>query len=94
MKEIEFKGEKCIVKKFHYSTGNLGLKLVSKEDGMPVMSCTICMNNSLRENQVIIKDYSENKGIYNALLENNLIKAYSRRVTVGLEYGLVCNLNF
>lgn len=92
-KTVVYKNEECAVVKFTYSDGSRGLRLVSTEDGHPVMSCTISLGREFKENEVIIKDYSENKGIYNILLHADVIKAYSRRVQVGHNYGLVCNLN-
>jgi hypothetical protein len=82
------------VKFFQYKNGRKGFQLIDLKDGMSVARCTINIDTiEVNENEGIIKDYAENKGMYNALLAANFIKPYYKRTPVGFEYGLICKLN-
>lgn len=78
---------------YNYISGRKGFRLVT-DDGEPIIYCTICLDNvKVKENEVIIKNYAENKGIYGALLKAGFITPYHRKVSVGYNSGLLCMLN-
>lgn len=78
---------------YTYRSGRKGFRLVT-ENGETLMYCTICLDNvKVKENEVIIKNYNENKGIYGALLKAKFITPYHRKVVIGYNHGLVCMLN-
>lgn len=74
-----------------YAMGGVALQAYS-EDG-PWAMCTVCMPEyDLAENEVIIKDYSENEGILEALVEAGIVSEPVRTVIVGFAIGYVCLL--
>lgn len=93
MKKLEFNGEEYSLEYFYYQNKRIGILLVNNNTGNKI-NCTINMDSKeVVENQVIIKNYDENYKIYDLLIENKIIKPYSRRIPVGINFGLLCNLN-
>ena len=55
-----------------YSDGNTALQLL--EEGAPFAMASINMPNVLLcDNEILVKDYSENEGILDFLVENNIV---------------------
>jgi hypothetical protein len=51
-----------------YKNGQTAIKLIDTADGFPFATATICVEDYLlKENEVAIKDYSENEGILQSL---------------------------
>jgi hypothetical protein len=75
-----------------YPNGRLAIQLVD-EDGAPVVVATINVPEfELADDQVIIKDYSENAGIELALVKAGLIEVTGRIVPVGYVTCMVSQL--
>lgn len=73
MKTIEFNGEIYNVKRTGYSDNdNTALVLMTNDNEIGTVA-TVNLGDKLRENQAHIKDYSENTGMYEALLEAGII---------------------
>lgn len=82
------------------SIGKYGNKrpaiLIKDADGMPYMTATINVSSDhpVALEDVVIKDYSENEGIYQWLIDRNIIlPAYAK---MSLPYGNwapICELN-
>jgi len=88
---IGFGGYICDVIIQRYGTGNLAIRLLDSEDGMPVAVATTNAND-LELDEVAIKDYSENKGMYETLLENGIIHPKHREISIGYVTVPVCKL--
>ncbi len=88
---IEFAGFKCEVIIQKYGTGNPALRLIDIEDGMPVATATVNLDG-LDSDEIAIKDYSENEGVYNALLNANIITPKHRELSTGYVTVPVCKL--
>lgn len=68
----------------NYSNGRRALRLIDQEDGLPVMTVTVNVpDEELAENELIIKNYSENEGVLDFLLENDIVGPVKRTVFVG-----------
>lgn len=91
---VEFSGYKCYVELNFYGNNRLALSLRSAvEDlegdlfyGTPIATATVNLPNvNILSNQVIIKDYSENKGMLAALIVSGLVVEddNSQRFVVG-----------
>ena len=77
---------------FKYFDGTNGFRLMQGKK--QIACCTINLEKCfLNDDEVIIKDYDQNNGMYKALLDAKLIKPYTRRTTVGNNKGLICKLN-
>tara|TARA_Y100000389_G_scaffold204576_1_gene258094 strand:- start:1054 stop:1359 length:306 start_codon:yes stop_codon:yes gene_type:complete len=74
-KSVKFKDFDCIAKLSKYSdTNQPSLRLIDKEDGLPVANASLNLSNyPLSEGCIFIKDYSENSGMLSALQAANII---------------------
>jgi hypothetical protein len=57
-----------------YQDGNNAMQLVDAETGEPYMTATATLGTNLKDKYVLIKNYSENSGILEALIEQGVIK--------------------
>lgn len=89
--QVNFLGYDCKIQVTKYHDGNTRLQLVS-DIGMPVATATVIAPVHLEDNQVIIKNYSENEGILEALEEANIVKSTGQTVPIGRTVGHICNL--
>ncbi|MGB3207344.1 MAG: hypothetical protein WBB28_20350 [Crinalium sp.] len=89
--QVNFLDYECEVKVSKYNDGNTRLQLVS-DIGMPVATATVIAPVSLPANQVVIKNYSENEGILEALVNAGIVKPTGQTVPVGRTIGHICNL--
>jgi hypothetical protein len=59
---------------FKYHNGQTAIKLYDMEDGMPYATATVCVEDALlKEDEVAIKNYSENAGILEALIDGEIV---------------------
>jgi hypothetical protein len=56
-----------------YTNGQTAIKLFDMADGMPFATATVAIDDQLLEGEVAIKDYSENEGILDSLIEAGVI---------------------
>jgi hypothetical protein len=89
---VKFRNWTCNVNVARYGNGRLALQLVSAvEDisddlfiGSPIATATINLpDDAQAENEVFIKDYSENEGMYDALFEAGYVGEITREVNSG-----------
>jgi hypothetical protein len=72
------------LEKGKYSNGRTAIELIDAEDGIPVMVATVNIPEvPLNEDEIIIKDYSENEGVLDFLQQNGLVGEVLREVTTG-----------
>lgn len=88
---IIFNDFKCEIQIEKYHNGNKVIRLVDAEDGMPVAVATTNVEG-LELDEVAIKNYSENEGVYDALLEAGVITPKHREVSTGYVTVPVCKL--
>lgn len=93
-KAVDFSGCKCKAIIRPYNSGRIYMQLVDIEDGMPVARVTLDIDTlPIIDDMIIIKSYSENKGMYEALLSSGIIKPCERVYAVGFEFAKICFLN-
>jgi len=91
--EIQFKKWICDLKFASYFNENIAIKLLDTETGEPIAICTINLPE-LRTDELAIKDYSENNGMYQTLLDYKIIKPAHRFTKSGFIDNIpVCYLN-
>ena len=74
MTKVRFKEWDCFVVFEKYSTGNHAIQLIDADDGTPVATASVNVPElDLEPNEVVIKDYSENEGVYEALLQAGIV---------------------
>lgn len=67
-----------------YGNGRTALELIDSTDGEPVMVATVNVPDiPLEENEVIIKDYSENEGVLDCLIKEGIVSKPKRHISTG-----------
>lgn len=76
----------CLLHKRMYENGRVCLHLLDEEDGSPVATATINLpKEELGDDEVFVKDYSENEGMLSCLIEAGIVSepvAYLERMFV------------
>jgi len=73
---IFFGGFTCELQLDYYPNGNKSIRLIDTRDGSPVATATVNLDGvELPANQVMIKDYSENKGMLAALRDCKVVES-------------------
>lgn len=71
-KTVNFMGEALTIVMSRYANGQNAIQLVD-QDGMPFMTASVAYDVNIAIDCVIIKNYSENEGILEALIEAGII---------------------
>lgn len=67
---------KCFIQLAKYGNGRTAIKLMDAKDGMPICVATVNMPEiELTSSEMIIKDYSENEGVFDWLIKNKIIES-------------------
>lgn len=83
------------IEKSQYNNGLTSLQLVEDggaEDGLPFATCTVALPGELETNEVAIKDYSENEGMLQFLIKNEVINYPHRHIQSGYVNIPICTL--
>ena len=76
-----------------YKNGQTEIRLWDLSDGMPYATATVCVeDNLLKEDEVAIKDYSENAGILDALIEGDIVEHPHAFIQSGFVKIPICKL--
>jgi hypothetical protein len=91
--KVEFCGFTCSVEISMYPSGNTAVTLNDVEDGFPVATVTINTKVELpSKRHIVIKNYSENEGILEALEEAGIVKRTGRFVAAGFSQCPIAEL--
>lgn len=73
--KLKFRHWDCVIQKKTYSNNRIALQLVDAEDNdSPIAIATVNLpDEQLNDDEVFIKDYSENEGIYQTLVDAKVI---------------------
>jgi hypothetical protein len=76
-----------------YENGQTAIKLFDMSDGFPFATATVCVEDDLlKEGEVAIKDYSENTGILDALIEADVVESPHAFIQSGFVKIPICKL--
>ncbi len=76
-----------------YGNGQTAIKLIDIADGMPFATATVCVEDELlKEDEVAIKDYSENAGMLDTLLMAEVVEYPHAYIQSGFVKIPVCKL--
>lgn len=93
-KEIIFRGEKITLKFFCYNDGRIGILMIHSETNKLWGNATLNLNCNIKNNEILVKSYGDsNYGLYEILLENNIINQCRRMFEIGLNKAHVCEVN-
>jgi len=70
---VKFLGEELTPVIGEYANGQTSIQLID-QDGMPFMTASVAHDVNIDDDCVIIKNYSENEGILQALIEAGIIE--------------------
>lgn len=100
-KIVNFLGCDCEVVKHKYNNGRTALELVIAKDdeerdlfkGEPMTMATVNIPMAnLEADEVVIKDYSENEGVLEALVKAGVVKDTGKIIATGFVTCPVCKL--
>jgi len=91
---INFLGYKCQVIFSKYRNGRTAIRLIDTEDSSPVLTATINIPDikKLGTDEAIIKNYSENEGVLDTLIDAGYISEPIYWITTGHVSYPVCKL--
>lgn len=95
MKKIMFNDFKCLVNtQDTYLNGAIAIQLYEEGTGEPVAHATInVMQGLIKQDEVVIKDYSENEGMLEALVKAGVVSEPLRFIPIsGFVNAPVCKL--
>ena len=76
-----------------YGNGQNAIKLFDMADGFPYATASICVSDSLlKEDEIAIKDYSENAGILDSLINAGVIEEPHAYIQSGHVMVPICKL--
>jgi hypothetical protein len=75
-----------------YKDGKIRIQLYDSKDGTPYATATASIKEELEPGEVAIKDWSENQGILDFLVQNKIIKEPHRFVESGHVKIPICEL--
>ena len=89
--KVRFKQWDCDVKINHYNNDRIALQLVGEKNGEHIATATVNVPDGiLEENEVFIKDYSENTGMLACLVEAGIVTDTGRRIQSGFVNIPIC----
>jgi hypothetical protein len=91
---MEFKGTEIIIDySQEYDNGQPVIEFYEKETGEPYLTATTNLQGiDLEENEILIKDYSENEGVLAFLEENKIVEFTGKYIHSGWVGIPVCKL--
>lgn len=92
IKEIKIKNRYYQIVKEEYHNGNMALSLYKRSDKSYHSTLSINVSDSLPEGCVAIKDYSENAGMLQMLINNDVLSEPLYHVRSGFVGVPVCYL--
>jgi hypothetical protein len=76
-----------------YDNDRIAIQLLDAEDNSPIATASINLPDiELEKDEVIIKDYSENEGILQVLLDAGILEKTGKSVNVGFVNVKICKL--
>ena len=92
-KIINFLGWNGTIEEGRYSNDRISLTLIDTEDGVPIAVCTVNLPDEILEaDEVCIKDYSENSGLLNILVNEDIVYPANRYTMSGYVIIPICKL--
>jgi hypothetical protein len=93
LEKIKFKQWDCIIQYKKYKNNRTAICLVDSITFEPIAIATTNIPEvPIKDNEVIIKDYSENEGILETLVNANIISKLGKNVKIGHVKCEICKL--
>ena len=93
MQTVLFQGVQCNVVRLNYGNGRVALQLIVVDDGEQMATATTNLPEvPLAADEVIIKTYSENAGLLEALVAGGIVTPTGRTAQAGFHAVPICRL--
>jgi hypothetical protein len=93
MSDYKILGYDAYMMKRKYSNGRLALEFLDPEDGCPIVMATVNLPDAdIADDEVAIKDYSENAGILQELMDQGVVSAPLRYKNSGFVRIPICKV--
>ena len=90
---MNFSGYDCTIELTQYAhNGQKAMQLYDANDGEPIARATVCIDYDFQENQTAIKDWSENEGMLQALIDSHIVKDTGIRVPCGFTEAAIVEI--
>ena len=89
---VKFNGEELTPVIGQYTNGQTSIQLID-QDGMAYMTASVAHDVNIQDDEVIIKNYSENEGILEALIDAGIIEKPYAQIPVNFVTLYVAKLN-
>lgn len=84
----------CVLQKGRYIDNSIAILLIDEHNGGPVGKATVAIQGANhKDNQIVVKDYSENEGMLDALKGIGLVTNVERWIETGWVKVPVCNID-
>lgn len=94
MLQMRYHGWDCTLQKGRYIDDTIAILLFDTHNGEPIATATVAIQGpELKENQIIVKDYSENEGMLAALTNIGLVTSVEQWIPTGWVSVPVCNID-
>jgi len=94
MKKFKFREQEVTIEIKEYQNNHRKAILLKDSEGMPYTTATMNVDvNDVPKDFVVIKDYSENQGVYKFLVNNNVIMPVNRSYPLAFSEAPICLLN-
>ena len=81
-----------IIKYGQYQNGQTAIRLIDQYDFSPICTATVAINEVLDQDEVAIKDYSENEGVLQSLIAAKVVSEPIRFRNQGFVRIPICKL--
>ena len=95
MMKVKFKEWDCNVVLAKYGNGRIAIQLLEVDTHQPIATATLNVPSSacpIEEDEVIVKDYAENQGMLNCLVDAGVVSPPHRVVPLPYAGGHLCGL--
>lgn len=89
-----YAGEDVVVTLEKYTNNNNLAVRICSLDGEPYCSCSVNPGFALEEDEIVVKDYSENEGILEWILGNDLAEITGKVFDIGFKKLNIVKIDF
>jgi len=90
--DFEFKDEQLVLNFFVYNGGRVGILMLYKDGNLWGPATLNISDIRCKQDEVIIKDYDQNVGLYERLKEMKIVEVKRRDLMVGVKRARICKL--
>ncbi len=91
--KVQFDSYNLLVNKKKYINNRIAIQLIDTEDGCPFCMATINMSDTkINSDEVAIKDYSENSGMLDVLVNAKIVSKPIRYIQSGFIEVPICKI--